>query len=68
MKKIFVLLTVLTLTVVSCKKEIKTETTTEVVDSTAVATDSIATDSCCVDSTKVVEEKHTNQGWMGLTD
>jgi len=36
MKKIFVLLTVLTLTVVSCKKEIKTETTTEVVDSTKV--------------------------------
>jgi len=57
MKKIFVLLTVLTLTVVSCKKEIKTETTTEVVDSTAVATDSIAADTCCVDSTKVVEEK-----------
>ena len=56
MKKIFVLLTVLTLTVVSCKKEIKTETTTEVVDSTAVATDSIAADTCCVDSTKVVEE------------
>jgi hypothetical protein len=42
---------------VSCKKETKSETTTEVVDSTAVATDSIATDTCCVDSTKVVEEK-----------
>ena len=57
MKKIFVLLTVLTLTVMSCKNETKTETTTEVVDSTAVATDSIAADTCCVDSTKVVEEK-----------
>jgi hypothetical protein len=42
---------------VSCKKETKSETTTEVVDSTAVATDSIATDTCCVDSTEVVEEK-----------
>lgn len=56
MKKIFVLLTVLTLALVSCKKEIKTETTTEVVDSTAVATDSIETDSVAVDTTKVVEE------------
>jgi hypothetical protein len=42
---------------VSCKKETKSETTTEVVDSTAVATDSISTDTCCVDSTEVVEEK-----------
>ena len=56
MKKIFVLLTVLTLTVVSCKKEIKTETTTEVVDSTTVATDSVAVDSAAVDTTKVVEK------------
>jgi len=56
MKKIFVLLTVLTLTVVSCKNEVKTETTTEVVDSTAVATDSVAVDSVEVDTTKVVEE------------
>jgi PBP1b-binding outer membrane lipoprotein LpoB len=57
MKKIFVLLTVLTLALVSCKKEIKTETTTEVVDSTAVATDSIATDTCRVETTEVVGEK-----------
>ena len=57
MKKIFVLLTILTLTLVSCKKETKSETTTEVVDSTAVATDSIATDTCCVETTEVVGEK-----------
>ena len=57
MKKIFVLLTVLTLALVSCKKEIKTETTTEVVDSTVVDTDSIATDTCCVETTEVVGEK-----------
>lgn len=56
MKKIFALLTILTLTLVSCKKEIKTETTTEVVDSTTVSADSITTDSCCVDTTQVVEE------------
>jgi hypothetical protein len=42
---------------VSCKKEIKSETTTEVVDSTAVATDSVAVDSVEVETTKVVEEK-----------
>jgi hypothetical protein len=56
MKKIFVLLTVLTLTVMSCKNETKTDATTGVVDSTAVATDSIETDSVDVDTTKVVEE------------
>jgi PBP1b-binding outer membrane lipoprotein LpoB len=57
MKKIFVLLTVLTLTLVSCKKEIKTETTIEVVDSTDVATDSVAVDSVEVETTEVVGEK-----------
>lgn len=56
MKKIFVLLTVLTLALVSCKNETKSETTTEVVDSTAVATDSVAVDSVEVDTTKVVGE------------
>jgi hypothetical protein len=56
MKKIFVLLTVLTLTVVSCKNETKSEPTTETVDSTAVATDSVAVDSAAVDTTKVVKE------------
>lgn len=56
MKKIFVLLTVLTLTVMSCKNETKTEVTTEITDTTAVAVDSIATDSVDVDTTKVVEE------------
>jgi PBP1b-binding outer membrane lipoprotein LpoB len=57
MKKIFVLLTVLTLSLVSCKNETKTETTTEVVDSTAVATDSVAIDSVEVETTEVVGEK-----------
>jgi uncharacterized protein YcfL len=57
MKKIFALLTILTLTVVSCKNETKTEPTTDVVvDSTVVATDSVAVDSVEVDTTKVVEE------------
>ena len=55
MKKIFALLTILTLTVVSCKNETKTDTTTEVVDSTAVVTDSVAVDSVVVDSVKVVD-------------
>jgi hypothetical protein len=41
----------------SCKNETKTETTTEVVDSTAVATDSVAIDSVEVETTEVVEEK-----------
>jgi hypothetical protein len=41
----------------SCKNETKTETTTEVVDSTAVATDSVAIDSVKVETTEVVEEK-----------
>jgi hypothetical protein len=57
MKKIFVLLTVLTLALVSCKKETKSETTTEVVDSTAVATDSVAIDSVEVETTKEVVEE-----------
>ena len=58
MKKIFVLLTVLTLTIMSCKNETKTESTSEVVDSTAVATDSDAIDSVEVETTEeVVEEK-----------
>ena len=56
MKKIFVLLTVLTLTVMSCKNETKTETSTEVVDSTAVDTDSVSVDSTTVDTTNVVKE------------
>lgn len=56
MKKIFLLLTVLTLSLLSCKNETKTETTTEVVDSTAVSTDSVVIDSVEVDTTKVVEE------------
>jgi hypothetical protein len=42
---------------VSCKKETKSETTTEVVDSTAVATDSVAVDSVEVETTEVVGEK-----------
>jgi hypothetical protein len=42
---------------VSCKNETKTETTTEVVDSTAVATDSVAIDSVEVETTEVVGEK-----------
>jgi hypothetical protein len=37
----------------SCKNETKTETTTEVIDSTAVATDSVSVDSTTVDSTTV---------------
>jgi PBP1b-binding outer membrane lipoprotein LpoB len=58
MKKIFVLLTVLTLTIMSCKNETKTEPTSKVVDSTAVATDSVAIDSVEVETTEeVVEEK-----------
>jgi hypothetical protein len=42
---------------VSCKNETKTETTTEVVDSTAVATDSVAIDSVEIETTEVVGEK-----------
>jgi PBP1b-binding outer membrane lipoprotein LpoB len=56
MKKIFALLTILTLTVVSCKNETKTDATTEVVDSTAVVTDSVAVDSVVVDPTNSIEE------------
>jgi hypothetical protein len=41
----------------SCKNETKTETTTEVVDSTAVATDSVAIDSVEIETTEVVGEK-----------
>lgn len=52
MKKILALLTILTLTVVSCKKtETKSDVTTEVTDTTTVVVDSVE-----VDTTKVVGE------------
>lgn len=56
MKKIFALLTILTLTVVSCKNETKSDVTNEVNDTTAVVTDSLTADSVVVDPTNLVEE------------
>lgn len=55
MKKIFVLLTILTLTVVSCKNETKSDVSNEVTDTTAVVTDSLTADSVVVDSVVVVD-------------
>jgi hypothetical protein len=55
MKKIFALLTILTLTVVSCKNETKTEPTTDVfIDSTNIESTNV--ELIDIDTTKVVEE------------
>jgi hypothetical protein len=51
MKKIFTLLSIVALTLVSCKTEIKPEDTTDV-----VVVDTVNVDTVKVDTVKVVEE------------